>query len=234
MCFPTLASRCGCGGAGNDRSKYLHTVRASQVLSLHPPLPPPKSWLGSVAAFRGLPPSLGSPLQPSPFPCRGSDWIGPSWSASSGHSPGLGDQIRPEVFELEFQHLHPPAPPHVPCALSLSLPRVQQRGRGPPNLRRVSGAPAWPCGQEAVWPSRGRVLPGLQQPCARRCPRSGLLPSGHLLPEGACWAPVQRGRRWGSDCARPLEASAAQGGPGEPARTGSEAWGQGRGRAAPD
>ena len=43
----------------------------------------------------------------------------------------------------------------------------------------------------------------------------GLLPAGALLPEGTWGALVQGGRRapprlgWGSDCARPLEASAA-------------------------
>lgn len=81
--------------------------------------------------------------------------------------------------------------------------------------------------------SRDHMLSGLQQLCAYRSPCLGLLPSGHLLPEVTSWAPVQGGSlRCGSDCAWPLEASAARGGPGGPVRTGSvrlgtREWGRG-------
>lgn len=82
----------------------------------------------------------------------------------------------------------------------------------------------WSGGRVARWlrASRDHMLSGLQQLCAYRSPCLGLLPSGHLLPEVTSWAPVQGGSlRCGSDCAWPLEASAARGGPGGPVRTGS-------------
>ena len=114
-------------------------------------------------------------------------------------------------------------PPHRACTLSFG----PAEGEGPPSPTESPRSPSvavWSGGRVARWlrASRDHMLSGLQQLCAYRSPCSGLLPSGHLLPEVTCWAPVQGGSlRCGSYCARPLEASAARGGPGGPVRTGS-------------
>lgn len=65
-------------------------------------------------------------------------------------------------------------------------------GEGPPsNLWRGPGAPG--CGQEAVWPRPGSGLSGVSSQGCSSCVRTGLhlglLPSGHLLPDGALGGP---------------------------------------------
>lgn len=129
-------------------------VSASRGLSLLAGTCIPLSQhLGSVPAFRGLPPALGAPLAHS-LPLQGLrlDLALPGWPAQVIL---WGLVTRLEGSEFEFQHLpRAPSPRHVPCALSLGLPRVQQSRRAPstcgesrePQCGSVARRPRGPAG----------------------------------------------------------------------------------------
>lgn len=141
--------------------------------------------------FRGLPRSPGAPSA-APSPCRGpgtGTGSGPSCSASLGSfSAGWGRDPRCH------SSTHP-------CALSLGLRSIQQRGRGPLALTRRGsqeprrGVAVWPGGRVAQ-PAQGPQGPhalGAPPPTCAQVPTSTCCRPASA-PRGRLPSPVQGGR----------------------------------------